>query len=281
MTLTDEKPAASRKVPKRTLGLFAGAALAVIVLVGVYLAGWSSMMGVDQVKVTGAEELPADQLVATSGITAGTPMMRVDLRAAEARLSDLPQIASADVRRVWPRTVVITVSERGLVAMQKTANGWELLDANGSPFAVAADKPKDLPTVKQSPDAATNTAMLRALAGMSADVRSQVLSVSAQSPNSIRLTLRSNDAVVNWGSAEDSELKSDVLAVLMSTDAGWIDVSNPRTPTTADAPPAPAPSPTSTQIPNPAGSPSPSASASAVPETTAAPIESAVGVVPD
>lgn len=289
MTVTQEKaPDAGtgrRLRPTRRTWTLIAVVLGVLVLIGIYAFGWTSVNGVKSVEVQGAKDLSADQLVATAGITTGTPMMRVDLRASEARISDLPQVGSVDVRRAWPSTVVITVSERGLVAMQKAPDGWELLDANGSPFAVAATKPKDLPTVRQSPDAATNTAMLQALAGMSAQVRAQVLSVSAQSPNSIRLQMRKNNTVVNWGSAQESEFKSQVLAVLLGTDAGWIDVSIPEAPTTADSEPSPpTPKATSTAAPNPAGSPKPTESPSASPGASGlapAPAESAVGVVPE
>lgn len=285
--MTDESPdtTSGRKLrPTRRLLTLAAVVVGILLLIGAYVFGWSSANGVKEIQVEGTKDLSSEQLVSVAGIPLGTPMMRVDLRAAEARISDLPQVGSVDVRRQWPRTIVITVSERGLVAMQKSANGWELLDANGSPFALAAEKPKDLPTVKQSPDPATNTAMLQALAGMSPQVRAQVLSVSAASPNSIRLVMRKNDTVVNWGSADESEFKSQVLAILLGTDAGWIDVSIPQAPTTAEAPPAPAPRPTATTIPNPAGSPSPTTSPSASPDASGgepAPAESAVGVVPE
>lgn len=213
-------------------------------------------------------------------------MMRVDLRAATARLADLPQIASVDVRRQWPRTIVISVTERDAVAMRKAADGWELLDENGSPFAVAPSKPKDLPVIAAGADGPTSTAILQALAGMSPQIRAQVAEVSAQSPTSIRLTLRKSDAVVNWGSAEQSDFKSQVLAVLLQTESGWYDVSNPQTPTTAEKPPVPKPLSSDAASPVPSGSPvataSPQATASPTPTPTVSqPAVSPLGVVQD
>lgn len=196
----------------------------------IYAAGWTGLMGVNAIEVEGAGSIPVEELVAVAGIPEGTPMMRVDVRAATARLADLPQLSSVDVRRQWPRTVVLSVSEREAVAVQKADGGWELLDDRGAPFAVVSDKPKDLPTVARSADEATNTAMLAALAEMSPEVRGRVAQISAASPNAIRLTLRKSDAVVNWGSAEQSEYKSAVLAVLLEVDAGWFDVFEPRHP---------------------------------------------------
>ena len=292
MTMTEprtEPATAKRRPPGRPL-LLAGGAAAVFVAGAVYVAGWTPLMGVHTVEVEGPASLPQAQLISTAGIAEGTPMMRVDLRAATARLADLPQVASVDVRRQWPRTIVITVTERDAVAMRKAGDGWELLDGNGSAFAVAPTKPKDLPVITAAPDGPTNTAILQALSGMTPEIRGQVAEVSAQSPQSIRLTLRKSDAIVNWGSAEESEFKSEVLAVLLQTKAGYYDVSNPQTPTTADGQPVPKPVPSGGASPAPSASGEPTASPSPVasaPETSASPAASPsaavspLGVVPD
>jgi cell division protein FtsQ len=245
MTVTEERPTTNAPAPqrRRRLLVIAGAAAAVIVVGAVYVGGWTSVMGVRTVEVQGASTVDSQQLIDTAGIATGTPMMQVDLRAATARLADLPQVADVEVERVWPRKVIITVTERQAVAMQKSGSGWELLDENGNPFALAPSKPKDLPTIERSADPATNTAMLEVLAAISPEIRAEVVSVSASSPNAVRLTLRDNDAVVNWGSPELSDFKSQVLLVLLQTESGWYDVSNPNTPTSATAPPVPKPVP--------------------------------------
>lgn len=282
MTMIENEAAEEAKTPmSRNRKPLMIAAATMLVLGGIYAAGWSPVMGVSTVEVRGTETLTSEQLLAAAEIDKGTPLMQVDLRAAEARLSDLPQVSSVDVRRQWPRTVVVTITERAAVAMQRQGKAWELLDANGSPFAVAPDKPKDLPIVQRSEDPATNTAMLRALAAMTPQIRQKVVSVSAESPSSIRLVLRRGDAVVNWGSADDSLFKSQVLQVLLSQEAGWYDVSSPQNPTSADAPPAPVPSASASPVPDPAGSPTPLASPT-VPATVAPTpdvAESAIGVV--
>lgn len=288
MTVTEapsEKVEERRRPPHRRL-LIASGALVGMGAVGVYLAGWTSVMGVNSVEVDGATSISADQLIATAGIAQGTPMMRVDLRAATSRLADLPQLASVDVRRVWPRTVVLSVTERQAVAMQRAEDGWDLIDANGIAFAVASPKPKDLPTLEKSQDEVANTAMMRALSGMSPEIRSKVASVSATSPNAIQLVMRKSDAVVFWGSADASDYKSAVLSVLLSTDAGWYDVSDPDIPTSADAVPAvvaPSPDPQASASVSPTPLPSSPSPAPATPSPVAtgpAPAESAVGVVP-
>lgn len=287
MTLTeprqDEQTPASG--PRRKPLIVAGVTGAVVVAGSVYIAGWTPLMGVKSVTVEGTTTVSSETLIQTAAIVPGTPMMKVDLRAATARLADLPQVASVDVTRAWPRKVVITVTERDAVAMQKSGSGWELLDANGNAFALAPSKPKDLPTIERSDDPATNTAMFAVLASISPEIRADVASVSASSPNDVRFTLRGDDAIVNWGSPELSDFKSQVLAVLLSTKAGYYNVSNPNTPTTADAPPVPKPAPTASGEPSPSTSPSESAAAEqpveqpVEPAAEPAPAVSPMGVV--
>lgn len=282
---TDSTPGSRRPL------IIAGVTVIALVAAAVYAAGWTSLMGVNSIEVQGAEVTSPEQLIGTAGIAKGTPMMRVDVRAATARLADLPQLASVDVIRSWPRTVVLSVSERTAVAVQKAQGGWDLLDGNGVAFVVSTKKPKDLPVLARSDDEMSNTAMFQALAGMSPEIRMQVASISADSPTSIRLTLRKSGAVVNWGSPEQSDYKSQVLAVLLETDAGWYDVSNPDTPATADAPPLPdvgedptaqpsvSPSPPVTTSPPVPAAPSPETSPTSVASSEGA--EVPVGVVPD
>ena len=299
MTITEEAPSNTTPAPRhrrRRTALIAGAGAVVLVGSAVYVAGWTPLMGVRTVTVQGASTVSEVQLISTAAIPTGTPLMRVDVRAATARLADLPQVANVDVRREWPRKVVITVTEREAVAMQKSGASWELVDTNGNPFAFAPSKPKDLPTMERSADPATNTAMLQVLASLTPEIRAQVTSVSATSPNAVRLTLRGNGGIVQWGSADMSDYKSQVLAVLVPTKAGWYDVSNPNTPTTADAPPVPKPlaSPSDAALPTPSASAattapsvpsesSPSAvpNAVATPETSPQPAVSPLGVVTD
>ena len=63
------------------------------------------------------------------------------------------------------------------------------------------------------------------------DLAPRVDFVSVASVDRIELALRDGRTVV-WGSAEDSERKAEVLAVLLQQDARVYDVSVPATPTT-------------------------------------------------
>lgn len=292
MTVTEEvqEHAAPVRTRSRKPVIIGIAGLALVGGAAFYAAGWTSVMGVRTIEVEGASTVPTSELIETADIAPGTPMMKVDLLAATARLADLPQLASVDVHRVWPRTVVLEVTERKAVVVQKSGDSWELVDSDGVPFAIVAQRPKNLPTMQRSADEAANTAMLQALNGMSDEMRAQVADISAASPETIRLTLRRSDAIVNWGGPQQSEYKSEVLAILLDVKAGWYDVSNPDTPATAQSQPGPAASVAPSDAAGVVPSGGPDATATAIPEptptptptvpVTPAPVESAVGVVP-
>ena len=61
----------------------------------------------------------------------GTPLARVDTDAVAARVGALPPVASVEVSRSWPGTLVIDVTERSPVAAVATPTGFVLLDAAG------------------------------------------------------------------------------------------------------------------------------------------------------
>jgi cell division protein FtsQ len=152
VTVTEEVQEQQAPIHKRSRKpLIVGiAGLALVGGVAVYAAGWTSVMGVKAIEVEGSSSVPASELIETADIAPGTPMMKVDLRAATARLADLPQLASVDVRRVWPRTVVLEVTERNAVVVQRSGDSWELVDSDGVPFAIVAQRPKNLPTMQRT-----------------------------------------------------------------------------------------------------------------------------------
>ena len=99
------------------------------------------MLGVNSVQVDGVTSLPADQVRETAGIEPGTPLLRVDVDAARARIARLPQVASVEVTRGWPHTVVVTVVERVPVAVVGPPGQRTLVDAHGVLFDTVTGAP--------------------------------------------------------------------------------------------------------------------------------------------
>jgi cell division septal protein FtsQ len=215
-------------------------ALAVAVLVAA-LATWvllgSPLLAVHKVQVDGAVRLPAEQVVEVAGITAGTPLLRVDTTAAAARVAALPQVASAEVTRGWPNTVVVTVRERVAVAVVADGGTRRLVDATGVVFdTITGPTPAGvvaLDVAGPGPDDAPTRAALGALTALPAGVRGQVTDVAAHTADDVTLTLTDGRSVL-WGSAERTDRKAQVLGALLDQmasgaldPAATIDVSTP------------------------------------------------------
>ncbi|SNR33715.1 cell division protein FtsQ/DivIB [Blastococcus mobilis] len=214
---------------------------AVAACVGVALLAWLLLAGpvltVRAVQVDGLATLSADLVQEAAGIGGGTPLLRVDVDAAEARVARLPQVASVEVTRDWPASVVITVVERVPVAVVGEPGRRSLIDAEGVLFDTVTGSPPDgvvpLDVRSPGPDDAATLAGIAAVGSLPADVRKQVTGAAASSADDISLTL-TDGTVVRWGDASESDAKAAALVGLLEQiadgslePAGTIDVSTP------------------------------------------------------
>ena len=225
-----------RRDPRRRLAVGLGVLVAVLALVAwVVLA--SPLLAVRTVQVDGAAGLAADEVVAVAGVPEGTPLVRVDTAAAAARVRQLPQVASVEVTRGWPRTVVVTLVERVPVAVVETDGVRRLVDAGGVAFeTVTGAAPAGVVPLEVStpgPDDAATRAALGAVTALPAQVRAQLTGVAARTADDVTLTL-TDGRTVRWGNADLTDRKAEVLdALLQQIDAGAIspgallDVSTP------------------------------------------------------
>ena len=102
----------------------------------VVAAAWgavnSPLLDVDHISVAGAAHVTASAVREASGVEHGTPLVAVDVDATERAIARLPWVNSADVRRKWPGTMIVEITERVAVAVVPAADGgWAILDAAG------------------------------------------------------------------------------------------------------------------------------------------------------
>ncbi|HEX6597377.1 MAG TPA: FtsQ-type POTRA domain-containing protein [Acidimicrobiales bacterium] len=112
-------------------------------------SGWlalrSPLLDVDRVTVRGADRTPAEWIRDATGIWDGQPLVEVDLDAAAAAVEGLPWVDSADVRRVWPSTALVTVTERTPSAVTSSNTGeWAVLDGTGRVLELVPERPPGL-----------------------------------------------------------------------------------------------------------------------------------------
>ena len=198
---------------------------AVRVAIGVVLLAlalwfvWAGpLLAVSTVQVDGVSTLPAEQVREAAGIADGTPLLQVDVDAAEARVAALPQIASVEVTRGWPQSVVITVVERVPVAVVGEPGRRTLVDAEGVLFDSVTGDPPDgvvaLVVDDPGPGDPSTMAALTAIRALPRSLLGQVDGVAAPSPEDISMALV-DGTVVEWGTAEQSPAKASALEALV------------------------------------------------------------------
>jgi cell division protein FtsQ len=203
--------------------------------VAAWVVLFSPLLAVRAVEVTGTERLPVGNVAAVAEHARGVPLVRVDTGKIVEELQALPVVRSAQVERSFPGTLRVTVTERRALAVVPGADGaFYLVDGEGVVLETVADAPAGVPVVQvdvASAGARTVREAVEVLGALPADLRAQVTTVSATTRDSVTLTL-ATEATVFWGSADDSQRKAQVLAVLLKTPASEYDVSSPDTPVT-------------------------------------------------
>ncbi len=175
--------------------------LAIVLLVaGIWLVFFSSVLTVKGVDVRGLQELRIEQVRGIAAVPTGEPLARVDVGAIAERVGRLAPVKDVDVSREWPDRILITVTERTPVAVVSRGDGFA---------AVAGSLP--------------------------AEIRGRVDHVEVESIDRISLVLRDGRTVM-WGSSARSADKAEVLQTLMNAQpkAKEYDVSVPGLPTATD-----------------------------------------------
>lgn len=191
----------------------------------VWMVWFSHVFAVREVNVVGASGDAADAVVRAAQVPVGAPLAQLDAALISERVRTLPWVGEVEVRRGWPRSVVLAVDERTGIARRE----GQLVDAAGVAFTPIGPIPRDLPLVRAE-GAALESAMA-VYTGLPEKWRNRVIRLTATSRDDVALTLRSG-AVVRWGSVEQSDFKASVLDALIKRRAAIYDVSAPELPTT-------------------------------------------------
>jgi cell division protein FtsQ len=206
--------------------------ITVVLAAGVaWLVWFSPVLSVKGVRVVGVVGEQANAVLAAAQVPLGVQLARVNADGATAAVLSLPWVSSAEVRRGWPTEVVIAVEARTAIAVDSVSGRG--IDAAGVVFDASTALAKTLPSV-----AATGVGLTEAMAviaALPADLAPRVARVSATSRDDVDLVLHSG-AKVHWGSADQPELKAQVLRALMKQKQDVYDVTAPELPTTFSAP---------------------------------------------
>ncbi|MDQ0575132.1 FtsQ-type POTRA domain-containing protein [Agromyces albus] len=205
------------------------AALVVVVIGGAY----SPLMALRDVRVEGAQRIPATEVQAAFAGTLGTPLPLIASADVHDALSAFPLIETYSTETIPPGTLVVRIVERTPVGVIDTGEGLELVDAAGVVIERPETRPDGQPLIEAEGGIAGEgfRAAAAVVRSLPPDVRGQLVGVHAATADDVRLQLAAGATVV-WGSAEESAQKAAVLARLMvaappDTVASY-DVSSPQ-----------------------------------------------------
>lgn len=236
-----ERSAMRRRLTWRRIGLSAAGVLVVGALAWLLLLSPVLALDLDEVELLGqGTVVDAAAVAAVVQPHDGTPLPRLDTVALRRSLLDVPGVRAAEVARVWPHGLRITVVSREPVAAvpQGRDEGYALLDVEGVQVGRSDTPPVGLPVVSVPLDdegARSLTAVLTVLQQLPPELVAEIATMSATSQDTVTFVLHSG-ATVEWGSADQTALKVRVLATLRAAPASqWasvFDVSAPTLPIT-------------------------------------------------
>jgi cell division protein FtsQ len=233
---------------RRRLGVLRAVVIAAVAALLADVILHSPLLDVRRPRVSGeVQTAPADILRA--GRLTGHPLMiTLDLRRSAAAIERLPWIATARVRRSWPDTVIVTVTERAPVAIVVS----DLVDASGrvlSPapgFApllpVRIDAGAKAPAVPPPGDSvpAVYRPGVAVAAAMPPSLRADVTAVLVRPDGTVRLALANGSSALLGDTSALAAKFEAVLTILDRVQVGRapIDVSVPSAPVLLTSPAA-------------------------------------------
>ena len=204
--------------------------ISLIAIIGLlaYGLGWSKIIAVDGVAITGTEQsslVTAQLLAGDSKIKIGEPLARINPRTESNLIEDLEWIESAEVaRNWWSGEVQITITERTPVAVFKgvtSSNGPRYLSDNGTEFS----SPRTFSNLAEISLGEKTRNQRRTIANfvahLSPDLVGSLLGLEISSGNEIKMEINhgTHSLAINWGvgnSATDVAVKSKVLVGLLA-----------------------------------------------------------------
>nr|WP_232488354.1 FtsQ-type POTRA domain-containing protein [Brevibacterium antiquum] len=196
-------------------------------------------MALDKVSVKGSELVDHEQVsksvLDTEG---GTPLPRVRPGAVEKNiLKEFPRAKEASVHYSGPRSLSIEITDRDPVLAITTTSGFKLFDDEAVNLGTVKKAPKGVTVLEESggaPDQKTVAAVIRFMAELRPQVRSDLASIHAKDENNIAGVIDTGKAKakVVFGDSTNASLKMRTALQLAADGRTDIDVSVPSVPVT-------------------------------------------------
>lgn len=210
------------------LRVLAAVAAVLVVVFGAIFIYRSSLFAITNVQVEGTSHLTSAEITQVAAVPADATLLRLDAAGIVERLKGNAWVADAQVHRVFPDGLVLSIQERDPGAVVKINDKKTWVVSTDGIWLSAANKDDwknemrivDVSSSLVAPVSGTDCNdggiknALAILEVISDDLRSQIKSISAESSVKTSLNL-SNGVTVAFGDASDAQLKeADIWALL-------------------------------------------------------------------
>lgn len=103
--------------------------------------------GIEKIEINGLSLTREADVAHALGIEGGSTSLGFDIAEARLRVEEIPSIASATIRKVYPDRLLVSITEKAPMARWRIDGATMLIDASGSPIAPASIENGDLPLV--------------------------------------------------------------------------------------------------------------------------------------
>ncbi|HEU5222962.1 MAG TPA: FtsQ-type POTRA domain-containing protein [Candidatus Lumbricidophila sp.] len=225
---------ADRRRRRRNWLIGAGSVLGVTAVI--LAIAYSPLMALRAIRIEGATKVSVPELQQALASSLGTPLPMLRSSDIQAALQRFPLLESYTTEIIPPSTLVVRVIERQPIGVVKHGDRYDVVDAAGVLLDQVASRPAGYALIDAGDTGGTGfRAAAAVMRSLPAEVRAQVVEVTAQTADDVRLTLAGNVQVL-WGNESDVALKASVLAKLMAAappkSVNQYDVSSPLAPTT-------------------------------------------------
>ena len=224
--------------------------LAVLLYIG--LVFYSPLLSVQTIRVEGASLLDSVQVEQKLEPLKGTPLTRINDQKVRELIDQEHVLRGVQIEAHPPHELVVTLKERTPVAVIHQDGKYVVVDSEGIKLREVENADGiNVPLVDVGQEVPQDSAAFRTVANvlsaLPSSILTQVKEARASSTSNINLTLK-DGVVVQWGTAEESDLKAKVLTKLMeavredqsktaqqgraANKVNTYDVSSPRVPVT-------------------------------------------------
>lgn len=213
-------------------------AVAAVLVIGAVL-WFSPLLALNKVNVEGSKLVDHEQVSeSVLGSNVDTPLPRVRPGAVEKSvLKEFPRAKEASVHYAGPRSLSITITDRDPVLAITTTDGYELFDDEAVNLGTVEKAPKGVTVLEESagaPDQKTVTAVIRFMAELRPQLRSDLASIHAKDEKNLAGVIDTGEAKakVAFGDSTSASLKMRTALQLAADGRTDIDVSVPSVPVT-------------------------------------------------